>query len=303
MAKKVGVGGVFSFVVALVGLLASVGPATQVVRDAIGVIWPAVLVGILSVICLVESLLLWRLQRPRGEEVDGNEVPLMETEQRETAYEAVLAAAEPYINAHRGMPDLSEPHDIYLPELEEAERAVDTANQNFVAARQLIEQHGSRSVLEATLRLEDAVNAGDLNLAAQIRRKDLVPAIRADRNLSSSDPAESQADRELKSAIDNLLDEMATIHRRLTDAINASFYGYKFFLPSAAYVKDRDVIGLRSSEAREVLREVYVQADALNSETPGGTSDGIALEYVRTDAPHLLEAVSRAQRMLLDLRP
>ncbi len=288
----------------VVGLLASIGPAAQAVRDGIGLLWPAGAVGILSAMCLVESWFLWRSRQPRAGREEGNEARLGASEEREAAYEAVLAASEPYINAHRGMPDLSEPQDVYLPELEEAERAVETANQNFVAARQLIEQHGSRPVFEATLRLEDAANAGNLDLAARIRREDLVPAIRADRNLLSHDPAGSPTDRELKSAIDNLLDELATIHSRLTEAIDASFYGYKFSLPSTAYVKSRDVIGLRSSDAREVLREVYVQADALNSKMPGVTADGIALEYVDSPDPsQLREAVSGAQQILRGLRP
>lgn len=302
MTKRVA--SALSFLVPLVGLLASVGPAAETVRDAFGFLWPAGVVGILSGICLGESWLLWRSSQVRAEAAKDDEGSTGVTEQREAAYEAMLSASEPYINAHRGMPEFSDPQEIYLPDLEEAERAVDTANQNFVAARWLIEQHGSRSVLEATLRLEDAVNAGNLDLAARVRREDLVPAIRADRNLLSHDPAGSRTDRELKSAIDNLLDELATIHGRLTEAIDTGFYGYKFSLPSTAYVKSRDVIGLRSSDAREVLREVYVQADALNNKMPGVTADGIALEHVGSPDPsQLREVVSRAQQILRDLRP
>jgi hypothetical protein len=305
MAKRVG--SVLSLVVAVTGLLASVGPATQTVRDAVGFLWPTGMVGVLSVVSLVEAWLLWRCQRsPVAEQMTDGDGGLSEAalDNRDRAYEAMLAASEPYINAHRGAPDFSEPQDVYLPDLEEAERVIDVANENFVAARRLIEQHGSRPVFEAALSLEDAVNTGDLDQAARVRRHDLVPAIRADRNLSSHDPGRDRDDRYLTQAIDNLLDELATIHSRLTDAIERDFYSYKFFLPSAAYHKGRDVIGQRSSEAREILRDVYVQADALNDQLPGGTSDGIALEYVRTpDASQLREAVSRAQELLRDLHP
>jgi hypothetical protein len=303
MAKRVA--SVLSVLVALVGLLASVGPAAQTVRDAFGFLWPAGVVGILALACLVESWLLWRSRQP-SVEVAEHEAPPGATEQREAAYEAVLAASEPYINAHREMPDLSEvpPANIYFAGLEEIEGAIDAANQRFVAARLLIEQYGSRPVFDATLRLEDAVNTGQLGRAAEIRRKDLVPAIRADRKLAKLDPAEQQAVQELTLAIDNLLDELATIHSELTRAIDKNHYDYNFRLPSAAYVKHKEAIGLRSGEARGVLSEVYVQVKALSRQLPGGTSDGIDLEYVRDpDAHRLREIVSRAQATLRQLRP
>jgi hypothetical protein len=303
MTKKVA-SVVVSVVVPLVGLLASVGPAAETVQNAFGFLWPTGVVGILSVLCLGESWLLWRLRQPPAEEATNDESSDGTTEQRETAYEAVLSASEQYLNAHRGMPDYSDPQEVDVFELEEAGHVVDAANQRFVAARQLIEQHGSGPVLDATLRLEDAVNARELDRAAEIRRKDLVPAIRADRKLVKISPAEKQADQELTSAIDNLLDELATIHSRLTKAIDKSHYDYNFLLPSAAYVKHREAIGLRSREAREVLSEVYIQADALNHQLPGGTSDGIDLRYIRDpDAHRLREIVSRAQAALRQLRP
>lgn len=295
---------VLSAVVALVTLLASVGPAAQTVRDAFGFLWPAGIVGILSVLCLGESWLLWRCKQPSAGGTKREDASTGATEQREVAYEAVLSLSEPYINAHRGMPDYQDPQEVDLFELEEAEHAVDTANQHFVGARQLIEQHGSGPVLEATLKLEEAVNAGDLDRAAEVRRKDLVPAIRADRKLAKFDPVEQQADQELTLAIDNLLDELATIHSELTRAIDKNHYDYNLRFPSAAYVKHRETIGLRSGEAREVLSEVYVQVKALNRQLPGGTSDGIDLEHVRDPDAHMLrEIVARAQATLRQLRP
>lgn len=116
--------------------------------------------------------------------------------------------------------------------------------------------------------------------------------------------AAGPTDGQLAGAIDDLLDELATIHGRLTDAIDAEYYGYKFFLPSAEYTKNRNVISAWSSEARAVLSEVYVQADALNNKMPGPTADGIEMAYVDSPDPvRLREIVSRAQATLRDLRP
>lgn len=113
-----------------------------------------------------------------------------------------------------------------------------------------------------------------------------------------------ETDEEFASAIDDLLDELATIDSRLTDAINANYYGYKFFLPSATYHQHKAAMSTRSSDAREVLSEVYVQADALNEKIPGGASDGIEMEHVSSPDPvKLLEIVSRAQATLRQLRP
>jgi hypothetical protein len=118
--------------------------------------------------------------------------------------------------------------------------------------------------------------------------------------VSSSGPT----DDEFASAIDDLLDELATIHSRLGEAIDKEYYGYKFFLPSAEYTKHRNVISARSSEARAVLSEVYVQADALNNKMPGLTADGIEMAHVDDPDPvRLREIVSRGQAMLRNLRP
>lgn len=113
-----------------------------------------------------------------------------------------------------------------------------------------------------------------------------------------------ETSEEFASAIDNLLDELATIDDRLADAINANYYGYKFSLPSTAYHNHKAAVSARSGDAREVLGEVYVQADALNRKMPGGTSDGIEMEYVTSPDPvRLREIVSRGRATLRQLRP
>jgi hypothetical protein len=113
-----------------------------------------------------------------------------------------------------------------------------------------------------------------------------------------------ETDDEFASAIDDLLDELATIDSRLVDAINANYYGYRFFLPSEAYHRHKAAVSARSSDARKVLSEVHVQADALNEKIPGGTSDGIEMEQITSPDPvRLVEIVSRAQATLHKLRP
>lgn len=115
--------------------------------------------------------------------------------------------------------------------------------------------------------------------------------------------AADPTDEQLASAIDDLLDELATIDSRLTEAIDAEFYGYKFFLPASEYHKHKATISTRSGEARAVLSEVYVQADALNSKMPGPTADGIEMALVDTPDPvRLRETVSRARAILRQLR-
>jgi hypothetical protein len=115
--------------------------------------------------------------------------------------------------------------------------------------------------------------------------------------------AAGPTDEQLASAIDDLLDELATIDSRLAEAINAEFYGYKFFLPSSEYHKHKATISARSGEARTVLGEVYVQADALNGRMPGPTADGIEMALVDNPDPAALrETVSRAQAILRELR-
>ncbi len=86
-------------------------------------------------------------------------------------------------------------------------------------------------------------------------------------------------------------------------AIDAEFYGYKFFLPSSAYHKHKATISARSGEARAVLSEVYVQTDALNGKMPGPTEDGIEMALVNSPDPvRLREIASRAQTTLRQLR-
>ncbi|HEX6781565.1 MAG TPA: hypothetical protein VF125_05975 [Solirubrobacterales bacterium] len=134
-------------------------------------------------------------------------------------------------------------------------------------------------------------------------------AKKVDPHVERGDPnheaGDNSSDLQFAAAIDDLLDELATIHSRLTEALDAGFYGYKFFLPTAAYAANRNVISARSSEAREVLSEVYVAADALNHKMPSAAvSDGIAIEHVPTpDGARLREVVSRAQATLRQLRP
>ena len=72
--------------------------------------------------------------------------------------------------------------NVYLPDLHEAENAVDLANQSFVAARQRVEQHGVKPVLDATIDIENAINNRDYDEAALVRRGRLVPAVRKDMN-------------------------------------------------------------------------------------------------------------------------
>jgi hypothetical protein len=115
--------------------------------------------------------------------------------------------------------------------------------------------------------------------------------------------AAGPTDEQLVSAIDDLLDELATIDSRLAEAIDAQFYGYKFFLPSSKYHKHKATISTRSGEARAVLSEVYVQTDALNGKMPGHTADGIEMALVDSPDPvRLREIVSRAQATLRQLR-
>jgi hypothetical protein len=74
---------------------------------------------------------------------------------------------------------LEEEANIYVPELREAEAETANANQQFVSARQQVEQHGSQAVLDVVRAIEAAVNSGDLDGAVRLRHDRLVPAIRA----------------------------------------------------------------------------------------------------------------------------
>lgn len=183
--------GALGAVAVVVGLLASIGPAAQSVRAGIEFLWPVGIVGILVVFCL---LLLWErrtIQAPSpsptpagGPNVGGTQTPVdsgSSREKREAAYNAVLSTSEAYVNAHREVDALSDPN-VYPPDLEEADAARRLADAAFVAARQHVEQHGVKPVLDAALRIEDAVNRGDYDQAAEARRDQLVPAVRKDMN-------------------------------------------------------------------------------------------------------------------------
>jgi len=143
----------------------------------------------LTAACGTLALLLWRKQStaevdPAGgtepkaateEPVPGPLAPGGVREKCEAAYGAILPASEAYINAHRQALTGGE-GDAYL--VQQVEAAVDLANHRFVSVRQQLEQHGAKSVLDATLDLEAAVNRNQLDLAAQLRREYLVPALR-----------------------------------------------------------------------------------------------------------------------------
>jgi hypothetical protein len=186
--------GALGVVALVIGLLATIGPAAQAVRDGIAFLWPAGIVSILAILCLLQGLLLWRRPAPQpvtpspppvnGQDVEGSSPPEVSgsaREKREAAYDAVLSTSEAYINAHREVDALSDPN-IYPPDLEEADAVRHLADLAFVAARQRVEQHGVNPVLDAALRIEDAVNRGDYDQAAKARRDQLVPAVRKDMN-------------------------------------------------------------------------------------------------------------------------
>lgn len=186
--------GALSVSVLAVTLLATLGPAGQAVADAFSFLWPVGVVAALAILCLVLGGLLWRARPSREKERRARRArwdepasrpgsPLAGSstrrqDERNDAYNAVLSTSEAYINAHRGLEGMAEQPDVYMPELEDAEASVNLANQNFVGARQRVEQHGVKLVLDATLAIEQAVNKGRYDEAAHIRRDQLVPAVR-----------------------------------------------------------------------------------------------------------------------------
>jgi hypothetical protein len=185
--------GILSVVVLLVTLFATVGPAARALGDGAAFLWPMGVVAILGVACAEFGLAAWRSKARLA--ATGSRASLTEIaeqapsesgtkrERREVAYQRILSTSEAYINAHREASGFDEPGiNIYIPELEEANHRVDRANINFVAARQLIEQYGLDPILEAVLAIENAVNEGHYDEAAQIRRDRLVPAVRKDMN-------------------------------------------------------------------------------------------------------------------------
>jgi hypothetical protein len=195
------IAGLLSVVVLVVTLLAAIGPAAQAVWSCIEFLWPIGVVGWLVALCTLLGLLLWRKSRPSADAPPARRmrwdepaqlagVPALadsasSREKREAAYDAMLSTSEAYINAHRGVDALSDP-DVYPPDLEEAEAARHLANVGFVAARQRVEQHGVKPVLDATLAIEEAVNKGDYDKAAEVRRDQLVSAVRKDMNRPTS---------------------------------------------------------------------------------------------------------------------
>lgn len=175
----------------IISLAASIGPAAQATRDAAEFLWPVGVVALLFVICL--SLLWDRWKAGHVEPVsiaspansdEGGPEPVdlaNRRERREAAYSDVLTTSEAYINAHRAGAVFDEPDiNVYVPDLEEANRNIEQANINFVTARHRVEQYGIDPILEAAQDLEDAINRGDVDKAAEIRRDVLVPAIRTD---------------------------------------------------------------------------------------------------------------------------
>jgi hypothetical protein len=176
----------------LVSLVASIGPAAKAVVDSFEFLWPGGVVALLALICAMLGLLLWRKQsaaqadlvgRDGRETVAGTrEEPVVGTfasggvrEKCEAAYGAILPASEAYINAHRQVLTV-DGGDAYF--VRQVEAAMDLANHRFVLVRQQLEQHGAKSVLDATLDLEAAVNRNELDLAARLRRDYLVPVVR-----------------------------------------------------------------------------------------------------------------------------
>lgn len=186
------IGGALATAVLVVTLIATVGPAARAASDAAWFLWPIGVVALLALLCLSLTLLLVqcrRAQSGRGTGSADSTSPSQpetsgERERREVAYQRILATSEAYINAHRAAPAFDEsPANAYLPEIEEAYGEVEQANVNFVAARQLIEQYGIDSILTAVQDLEDAINEGNCDKAATIRRTQLVPAVREDMRL------------------------------------------------------------------------------------------------------------------------
>lgn len=182
--------GMVGAIALVIGLLASVGPAAQSVRDGFEFLWPAGVVGLLVVFCLLLLLDRWKIKRAspplpaaaHGSNAESGSAPAdsaSRRERREAAYAAILSTSEAYINAHREVDALAYP-GVYTPDLENAEAACNAANQAFVTARQRVEQHGVKPVLDAVINIEDAVNRRDYDQAAEARHTRLVPAVRED---------------------------------------------------------------------------------------------------------------------------
>jgi hypothetical protein len=186
------VGGILSAVALLVALAANVGPAAGTIAGALDFLWPVGVILTLLFACAVLGLLLWaKWNAPTdSRELPGDEIgepsagngsvrpfePNGHRREREAANAVMLTASEAYINARRNEAAVCGDEDPDL--LRRLAAAVKLADRNFVTARQRLEQYGSESVLEATLDVEAAVKRNELELADQLRRDYLVPAVR-----------------------------------------------------------------------------------------------------------------------------
>jgi hypothetical protein len=97
--------------------------------------------------------------------------------------------------------------------------------------------------------------------------------------------------------VDDLLDELDTIQRRLAHAQSTGWYGYDFILPAHEYHEHKAAF---PRHLREALRSVYVPTDELNRAVQTRDPDGSAIQP-SDDLESLLAAVNEAQRQLRQL--
>lgn len=97
-----------------------------------------------------------------------------------------------------------------------------------------------------------------------------------------------------RSAVDDLLDELASIRTRVAQALRDSRYGPNFILPAHQYTAHKDRLPV---EVRAALRDVYVRADHLNREIDARGRD--RAEPLREDhLEELVAAIDRAETSL-----
>jgi hypothetical protein len=108
---------------------------------------------------------------------------------------------------------------------------------------------------------------------------------------------------EVAPAIDDLLDELATMVSRLTDAINIEYYPSGFFLPSNAYHARKELISGLSGDVRRELGQIYVQADTLNTKLSPYREGAEMVEITNPDPQDLVTRTLRVQETLRELRP
>jgi TIR domain len=101
-------------------------------------------------------------------------------------------------------------------------------------------------------------------------------------------PAADQA------AVNDLLDELATLHKRVARALEAGHYPWDFELPAFAYHDHKNKVW---QAAREALRDVYVTADDLNTQLHRRESNGCTV-LPEDDLPGLLRAIEHAELVL-----